>query len=167
MDTTHPAPDGHGAEPVRIVEMKREKYFDNRNEAEAFAVRSGLDISAVKEKKSSAFLLPPGFFTSIKESATPFGKAICAYADAEWSGSLEAAWSDALEGAIAGVSADVCDRIDRANRRETSISQFIVEIDEAEKPSNPDTASSLDAGDPGNEDGTWGTSTSSGWMVDD
>ena len=148
--------------------MKREKYFDTRNEAEAFAVQSGLDVSAVKEKKSTAFLLPPGFFTSIKESATPFGKAICAYADAEWSGSLEAAWNDALEGAIAGVSADVCDQIDRANRRETVISQFIVEIEEqGKKASNSEVCSSLDAGDTGNEDGTWGTSTSSGWMVDD
>ena len=144
--------------------MKKEKYFDNRNEAEAFAVQYG---SAVKEKKSSAFLLPPGFFAAIRESATPFGRSISAYAETQWSGSMEAAWSDALAGAIAGVSAELCDQIDRQNRKETVISQFIVEIDEAEKPSNPDAVSSLDAGDPGNEDGTWGTSTSSGWMVDD
>jgi hypothetical protein len=151
-----------------VNKIKKEKFFDKRNDAEAFAVQSGLAVSDVKEKKSSAFLLPPGFFTSIKESATPFGKAICAYADAEWSGSLEAAWSDALVGAIAGVSADVCDRIDRANRRETSISQFIVEIEEqVKKASNSEVCISLDAGEVGNEDGTWGTSTSSGWMVDD
>lgn len=147
--------------------MKKEKYFDKRNEAEAFAAQSGLDGSAVKEKKSTAFLLPPGFFAALRESTTPIGIAICSYADTQWGGSLEAAWNDALEGAIDGVSADVCDQIDRANRRSTSISQFVVEVEEAEKPSNPDAVSSLDAGDAGNEDGTWGTSTSSGWMVDD
>ena len=151
-----------------VNKIKKEKFFDKRNDAEAFAVQSGLAVSDVKEKKSAAFLLPPGFFASIKESATPFGKAICAYASQRWNGSLEAAWSDALAGAIAGVSADVCDRIDRANRRETSISQFIVEIEEqVKKASNSEVCSSLDAGEAGNEDGTWGTSTSSGWMVDD
>lgn len=147
--------------------MKREKYFDTRERAEAFAIGAGLDGSCVREAKSSAFLLPPGFFAAIRESATPFNKAICEYASQRWNGSLEAAWCDALEGAIAGVSSDLCDQLDRANRRETAISQFIVEIDEAEKPSNSERASSLDAGDPGNDDGTWGTSTSSGWMVDD
>ena len=151
-----------------VNKIKKEKFFDKRNEAEAFAVQSGLDGSAVKENKSSAFLLPPGFYAAIREDTTPFGKAICEYASQRWNGSLEAAWCDALAGAIAGVPSDVCDRIDRANRRETSISQFIVEIEEqVKKASNSEVCSSLDAGEAGNEDGTWGTSTSSGWMVDD
>lgn len=68
-------------------------------------------------------------------------------------------------GSVPGVRADFCAAMDEKLRTPKRVARYMVEYGESE-PKPAFSSYSKDAGDDGNEDGAWGSSTSDGWRVD-
>ena len=143
--------------------MKTNTFFDTETAAIKFAAeKSG---AVVSRNDSVSFLLPTEFWHHIAGSPAIFAVAIRAHAEKAWAGDIVAAWEDALDGNIRGVPASAMAALDDQFRAEVVSTRWMVEYDDGIAPVVAG-ASSIDAGEPGNEDGAWGSSSSDGWRVD-
>ncbi len=143
--------------------MKTNTFFDTETAAIKFAAeKSG---AVVSRNDSVSFLLPTEFWHHIAGSPAIFAVAIRAHAEKAWAGDVVAAWEDALDGNIRGVPASAMSALDDQFRAKVTSTRWMVDYDDGSV-AVAAGSSSIDAGMPGNEDGTWGSSSSDGWRVD-
>ena len=140
-------------------------YFEGegcREKAESFAAENKGTITDVSY---TTHAMPDSFWDGIRTSPSPVAQAIREWASRYYGGNLESAWSDATEGSVPGVRSDFCAAMDEKLRTPKRVARYMVEYGESE-PKPEFRSYSIDAGDVGNEDGAWGSSTSDGWRVD-
>jgi hypothetical protein len=142
--------------------MKTNAFFNSEAEAIKFAAESN---GAVSRNDTESFLLPPEFWAHLAGSPAAFAVAIRAHAEKVWTGDIEPAWSDALDGNIRGVPASAMSALDAPFRAKVVSTRWMVDYDDGTAEVQAGSASK-DAGMPGNEDGAWGSSSSDGWRVD-
>lgn len=143
-----------------------QEFFATQAEAAAFSTaRNG----TVAENVTESFLLPAAFWAHLESSPAVFAEAIRKHAHAKCAGSLEAAWDDALEGRIKGVPSRAMNALDDQFRAKVVSTRWMVTYsDPATESVTPESVGSMsiDAGEVGNEDGAWGSSSYDGWIVD-
>lgn len=139
--------------------MKTE-FFTTEAEAMEFLSIEGGEIQKLEE---TTFRLPEAFFLHLAVSEAAFAAAVRAHA-AGCGMSLEAAWNDALDGEVKGAPAAAMAALDSQFRARVALPpRWMVTVSE---PETAHRSSSIDAGQPGNEEGAWGSSSSDGWLVD-
>ena len=140
-------------------------YFEGANavaDSKAFATKVG---GVVTDVTCTVYAMPDSFWEGIRTSQSPVAQAIREWAGRYYGGNLESAWSDATDGSVPGVRSDFCAAMDQKMRTPKQVARYMVEYGESE-PKPEFRSYSIDAGDVGNEDGAWGSSTSDGWRVD-
>ena len=142
--------------------MSYHRLFGSEVEAVAFAAPLG---AVVQRLENESFVLPSEFWQQLECSPAAFAVAVRSHAVKCWEGDLASAWEDALEGCIRGVPAAAMDALDAQFRRPVVAVRWMVDYDDGKD--KPEAVSfSKDAGEAGNEDGAWGSSSYDGWMVD-